>query len=168
MANKPFSSNERASSLIFGSAPYTANDPCPLRAANSKFRSADKPMPLHANHCAAAGISRDQRPDQRVTAEMAGRRRQRAPKQDIHRMYDDYIVHTEDQAFERLRTSLGRLERRAEREHAMYTGAAGCSNEKRQEKAESRGYNRRAPSPHRQRSTESVAALIQPACPDRA
>lgn len=72
----------------------------------------------------------------------------KAPSKERCRLYNDYQAHVEDHTFNKLHEILGRLERKAEREHRMLHGAAGLSSDQRQQRAQCAELRRiRAPSP---------------------
>jgi hypothetical protein len=119
----------------------------PLRELNVNSRRAGSGAPLvvDASYISSAGAPREvvQR-----TREVVVDRRQKQAGQDRWRMVDDYNAHVEDHTFNKLHASLGRLERKAEREHRMYDGAAGWSSEQLKNRSEQPEYRRtRAASP---------------------
>lgn len=143
---------DSAASLIFGTDTYATHrhqDPAPLSARQpTQNPSAGAPLQKLAPSLAAA--------------EMAGMRRQRAARRDEGELYDAYVSAMEESSFKKLNHSLGKLERRAEREWSAKAGAAGHRNEIRQAKSDAQRQGRcgmRAASPLRCR--DSVAALLQ-------
>ena len=149
---------DTAGSLIFG-----GGAPPPAGATHQRGgASPGRRRPCSAAACAgAAGAHSSHMPDARAAQEEFGARRQRAQPRSLAQQYDDFYAAQEDHAFNSLRSTLNKLERRAEREHNLYSGAAGYSTEKRVEKSD-----RRIDEP-RQRtiatprgSDDSVASLI--------
>lgn len=158
---------DTAASLIFG-----GGAPAPPAGATHQRGGASpgRRRPCSAAACAgAAGAHSSHMPDARATQEELGARRQRAQPRSIAQQYDDFYAAQEDQAFDALRSTLNKLERKAEREHNLYSGAAGYSTEKRVEKSD-----RRIDEPRQRTLTtprgndDSVASLIShPAMYDR-
>jgi hypothetical protein len=88
--------------------------------------------------CKAAGAPVAVQSRSRCRAELEGDRKMRGRAKDLNDMYDDYLDHSEDYTFGKLKATLGKLERKAEKEHKMFTGAAGWSTEHRNELADAR------------------------------
>ena len=164
---------DSAASLMFGAPPPVLDGAARGGGQPRAERRAPSPQPRAPSQAAGgplrglvpvAGAGANQQPRAREQQEMEGERRGRAKPVDLDRVWDDYEAHVEDNAFEKMRGTLGRLERRASREFELYRGAAGWSSEKLQERDD-----RRASSPHRRqfargasspRRRDSVQALI--------
>ena len=110
----------------------------------------------------AAGALNAVQTRERCTQELRGERKMKAPARALGELYDDYLNASEDYTFGKLHANLGKMERRAEREHGMYNGAAGWSTEHRNDIADARAVpgGRRARSPARfgQREFSRMAA----------
>ena len=163
---------DSAASLMFGAPPPVLDGAARGGQQPRAERRAPSPQPRASpagggplrGLVPVAGAGANQQPRAREQQEMEGERRGRAKPVDLDRVWDDYEAHVEDNAFEKMRGTLGRLERRASREFELYRGAAGWSSEKLQERDD-----RRASSPHRRqfargasspRRRDSVQALI--------
>ena len=169
---------DTAASLIFGGGgapePSRVKPPSPAPPQRAIPRVAPQPAPGPmrappqplAAMTGAAGALGWQAPDARSAAEAHGFRRQRAAQRDPRLQYDEHIADVEEQAFSKLRHNLNRLERKAEREHACYDGAAGYSTEKRVERSdwEQDGARRNRLATPRG-DNDSVAALISHSAP---
>mmetsp|Transcript_52514 Transcript_52514/g.112293 ORF Transcript_52514/g.112293 Transcript_52514/m.112293 type:complete len:221 (+) Transcript_52514:38-700(+) len=135
---------ESAGSLIFGGG------------------AADEPRRLPSARAISAGPPRESfNSTPRDAFQTEGERRQRAPRLDLARQYDDYINATDDVVFSKMRQTLGKLEIRAAREFQHYQGAAGWSSGQLAERAESKedGTRRerlRASSAHQDSSMSSL------------
>ena len=132
---------DTAASLIFGGgAPVPSSKPPAAALATVNGTPAQRlgPRPLTTSGGDAAGALGLHAPDSRMAAEINGFRRQRAPRRDERLLYDEHMADVEDQAFSVLRHNLSKLERKADREHALYEGSAGYSSEKRAEREERR------------------------------
>lgn len=133
---------DTAASLIFGGgAPVPSSKPRAAALATVNGTPAQRlggPWPLTASGGDAAGALGLHAPDSRMSAERNGFRRQRAPRRDERLLHDEHMADVEDQAFSVLRHNLSKLERKADREHALYEGSAGYSSGKRAEREERR------------------------------
>ena len=155
------SGGDTAANLIFGA-------PIPVLNGDSRANRAGA-----AASARPAGAAHAHQTRNMCTAELRGERKMKAPSKELHAMYDDYLNASEEYTFNKLHATLGRLERKAEREHSMYQGAAGWSTEHRNDLAERRASpgGRRCRSPARFGSHEqarmrddacnSVSSLLQ-------
>ena len=134
---------DSAASLMFGAPPPVLDGAARGGGQPRAERRAPSPQPRAPSQAAGgplrglvpvAGAGANQQPRAREQQEMEGERRGRAKPVDLDRVWDDYEAHVEDNAFEKMRGTLGRLERRASREFELYRGAAGWSSEKLQER----------------------------------
>ena len=139
---------------------------------NGDSRANRQPMVADRN---AAGAGRPEQTMSRCRQELEGDRKMRGRAMTLNDQYDSYLDASEAHTFAKLHANLGKLERKAEREHNMYTGAAGWSTEHRNELADQRSSPgmRRARSPARFGNPEqqrmrdngagagSVASLLQ-------
>lgn len=162
---------ETAGSLISGGGALPPAGESRQRGSSSpgQRRSYSPAVCAGAAGAGAAGAHSSHFPDARATQEELGARRQRAQPRAISQQYDDFLAAQEDQAFNSLRSTLNKLERKAEREHNMLSGAAGYSTEKRVEKSDRRIDEPRQRTLATQRGNDdSVASLIShPAMYDR-
>ena len=132
-------------SLLSGSE-YT-----PVLNGDSRANRSRAPLVADHRQALAAGAGRMEQTISRCRQELEGERKMRGPAMSITNQYDAYLDASEEHAFGKLRATLGKLERKAEREHEMYAGAAGWTTEHRNELAEARSSpgGRRARSPAR-------------------
>lgn len=105
----------------------------------------------------AAGAGRPEQTLSRCRAELHGERKMRGAAKSLHDQYDAYLDASEEHTFNKLHATLDKLERRAEREHTLYSGAAGWSTEHRNELADARS----APGGRRTRSPARFGAREQ-------
>jgi hypothetical protein len=160
-------------SLMSGSS--AAAQPMPARAhmpvlnggssrANSLAGARSNPRDVRP-----AGAAGEVQSYSRGRAEMNLERKHRGRGPELNDQYDNYLDACEAHTFAKLHANLDKMERRAEREHVAFSGAAGITNEKRRERAEAKAEGRRDRSPARFQGTvasrflsdNSVASLIQ-------
>ena len=156
MAGRASGGSESAASLIFGGGGGGGGGGCGGGGCEgiTSSRRQRRPEPLAANVML---------PNERHRAEMDGDRWQRKPAMSSRDMYGDYMAHVEDHAINKMRQTFGRLEARADREHEMMSGAAGCTSEERARMKYREPSSKRGASPQRQREQgdpDSVAGLI--------
>lgn len=162
---------ESAGSLISGSTSHRGGSDIPpnLPRAPSSIRNQGSHLksslvsPLMAYPCvlesSSAGFPGDTCQQRLFPVE--GSRSRRAPQRQRCALYEDYQAHVEQHIFAKLNATLGRLERRAQREHAMYAGAAGWNSEQQQEREDRRRLRAASPPPHLRHRGESMAELLQ-------
>lgn len=117
----------------------------------------------------AAGAPMMNQSMQRWNAEKVGDRKMKAPGRSVVDQYDAYIDASEEHRFNKLHAALGKMERKAEREHDMLNGAAGVSTEMRNSIADERFAGRRSRSPAQRHNVDasrfhaeqSVASLLR-------
>jgi len=153
-------------SLLFGGGHM------PVLNGDSRANRENRAAP-NSPDLGAAGALRPQQTRSMCAAELSGDRRMKAPQRHVHDLYDDYLDASEKHAFDKLHATMGKLERKAEKEHKMYSGAAGWSSEHRNDLADARASpgGRRARSPARFNGREqarmdldsgsSVGSLLQ-------
>ena len=156
-------------SLVFGGGNHAVPV---LSASHSRANSLAGAAQMQGSRAAGAAIQEQSR--SRWVAEKNFDRRMKGQPSSLDAQYDSYLDAVEDHTFSKLHASLDKMERKAEREHNMMSGAAGghMSTAMRNERAEAKIDGRRSKSPgdmFRQRGTEptrfaggnSVASLIQ-------
>ncbi|KAL1498667.1 hypothetical protein AB1Y20_013980 [Prymnesium parvum] len=164
---------ESAGSLISGGATaaptaprHHAPDGRPLggdSSANTRRQHSNAPLCVDATALRA-----------RAEPPHAALPREAVPRDPIRRPHrhealaDDYQAHVEDVAFAKLHATLARLERRAEREHAMYAGAAGWHRDERGDASHRRRMRSPSPLPAGRCNGERVAELLQQRAPPAA
>ena len=97
----------------------------------------------------AAGAAIEEQSRSRAVAEKNFDRRMKGQPRSLDAQYDAYLDAVEDHTFAKLNAQLGKMERKAEREHNMMNGAAGggMSTEARNARADARMEGRRSKSP---------------------
>ena len=138
---------ESVGSLVFGGG--GGGGYVPVLNGGGHSRSNSLAGARSAAESRAAGAAIEQQSRSRWVAEKNFDRKMKGQARSLNAQYDDYLNAVEDHTFNKLHASLGRMERKAEREHQMLSGAAGggMSIEARNAKADARLEGRRSKSP---------------------